>query len=168
MKLRRHCGLVVLGVWAVWVWTMGSAEDPRESPIASLSWLAGCWESVAGESRIEEQWMRPLGGTMLGMNRTVAGNATRAFEFMQIREERERLIFTARPSGQEEASFGSILVTESKVVFENAAHDFPQRIIYMRGEDGSLLARIEGEQAGQPRSVDFPMRRSKCADGVGD
>ena len=29
-------------------------------------------------------------------------------------------------------------------LFENTAHDFPQRIIYRRDADGSLLARIEG------------------------
>jgi hypothetical protein len=168
MKQHRNHGLVVLAIWSLWVWTAGSAAEPRESPIANMSWLAGCWELVAGERRIEEQWMRPRGGMMLGMNRTVTGDTTREFEYMQIREEGGRLVFTARPSGQEGASFGSILVTESKVLFENAAHDFPQRIIYMRGEDGSLIARIEGETAGKPRGVDFPMRRTKCADGGDD
>jgi hypothetical protein len=130
-----------------------------------MGWLAGCWERTTGDRRVEEQWMRPGGGTMLGMSRTVAGNTTREFEYMQIREHEGRLVFTARPSGQPEASFGSILLTPSKVVFENPAHDFPQRIIYMRADDGSLLARIEGTEAGKARGVDFPMRRSPCSEG---
>lgn len=75
---------------------------------------------------------------MLGMGRTVAAGATRAFEYMRIEEQGGRLTFTARPSWQESATFPSISVTPSKIVFENAAHDFPQRVIYARQNDGSL------------------------------
>jgi hypothetical protein len=144
----------------------GVATDKKDVSVATLSWLAGCWESARGERRVEEQWMMPGGGTMLGMSRTIVGERTTEFEFMQIREERERLVFTARPSGQEEASFRSIELTASKVVFENAAHDFPQRIIYRLEPDGSLVARIEGQQGGRPRGVDFPMQRRPCAGGA--
>jgi len=139
------------------------AADRPGASIGQLSWLAGCWESVSGHRHIEEQWMAPRGGTMFGMNRTVAGDRTDEFEFMQIREQDGRLVFTARPSGQRETSFGSIELAGSRVVFENAAHDFPQRIIYQLNDDGSLLARIEGELDGKLKGVDFPMRRAPCA-----
>lgn len=151
-------------------WTAAQAAvttDKKDPSVAMLSWLAGCWESARGERRVEEQWMTPGGGTMLGMSRTVVGGRTIEFEFMQIREERERLVFTARPSGQEEASFASIELTVSKVVFENPAHDFPQRILYRLEPDGSLVARIEGQQGGRPRGVDFRLQRRACAGGAG-
>ena len=45
--------------------------------------------------------------------------------------------------------------------FENAAHDFPQRIIY-RKTAGGLHARIEGLDKGKPRSEDFPYKRVSC------
>jgi len=45
---------------------------------------------------------------------------------------------------------------------ENWEHDFPQRIIYERDEDGSLAARIEGEVNGEFRMVPFPMKRKSC------
>lgn len=134
--------------------------------IGQLAWLAGCWESARGERQIEEQWMKPRGGTMLGMSRTVTGDRTSEFEHMQIREQDGRLVYTARPSGQQEASFRSISVAGSEVVFENPAHDFPQRIIYRRLADGSLQARIEGERAGRLQGVDFPMRPAACGEGL--
>ena len=111
--------------------------------------------------------MRPRGGTMLGMSRTVTGGITSEFEHMRIREEDGRLIFTAKPSGQAEGSFGAIEVTDSSVVFEDKAHDFPQRIIYRRQADGSLLARIEGERGGELRGIDFPMKRADCGEASG-
>jgi hypothetical protein len=133
------------------------------SPIGKLGWLAGCWERTSGDRQVEEQWMTPRGGTMLGMGRTVVGDKTSESEQMQIREDAGQLVFTAKPSGQEEASFRSLSLTATSVVFENQSHDFPQRVIYRRQADGSLLARIEGEENGKARGVDFPMQRATCA-----
>jgi hypothetical protein len=63
------------------IFLLGGAGQ-GEASIARLSWLAGCWESVRGERHVEEQWMQPRGGTMLGMSRTVVGG--RASEFEQM------------------------------------------------------------------------------------
>lgn len=128
---------------------------------ADLAWMAGCWAGGEGDRRVEEQWMAPAGGTLLGMSRTVAGGKTRAWEFMRIEEDAGSVVFIAKPSGQEGASFPSIAVEEGRVVFENPDHDFPQRVIYQR-TDGGLLGRIEGESDGKPLSVDFPMQRTDC------
>ena len=100
---------------------------------------------------------------MLGMSRTVAGGATKEYEFLRISTEKDGLVFTARPSGQEEAAFRSVRVTGSGVVFENPGHDFPQRIAYERRTDGSLLAWIEGAQGGKSKKVEYPMLRAACA-----
>jgi hypothetical protein len=48
-----------------------------------------------------------------------------------------------------------------EVVFENGAHDFPQRIRYRRGGD-MLFARIEGTRDGKVRGVDYPYARVAC------
>ncbi len=140
-----------------------AAAGPADALIARISWLGGCWESVDPARGIEEQWMRPRGGVMLGMSRTVRDGRTREFEQMRIEEQEGRLVFTSRPSGQAEASFGSVEVTATSVVFENPDHDFPQRIIYRMGKSGILQARIEGTQAGKVRGGDFPMRRTACS-----
>ena len=166
MHQRLAGGLIVLA--GALPCLAGTAAERQEPSIARLAWLAGCWEGARADRRIEEQWMGPSGGTMLGMSRTVTGSRTSEFEFMLIREQGGHLVFTARPSGQGEASFASVDLTESSVVFENAAHDFPQRIIYRLNGDGSVAARIEGEQGGRPRGVDFPMRRADCAAGAVD
>jgi hypothetical protein len=159
VRLRVAVGLFMGVLSAV---ASARGEEAKGSTIGKLAWLAGCWERTSGERRVDEQWMKPGGGTMFGMGRTVVGGRTSEFEQMQIREDAGQLVFTAKPSGQEEASFRSIDLTGSSVVFENKAHDFPQRVIYRRLEDGTLLARIEGEQNGKARGVDFPMQRVAC------
>jgi hypothetical protein len=42
-------------------------------------------------------------------------------------------------------------------VFENLAHDFPQRIIYSRAGD-QLTARIEGPMNGKPAAMEWRYR----------
>ena len=145
----------------------GNAPVEGGAPIGRLSWLSGCWESVRGERRIEEQWMAPRGGSMLGLGRTVVRDSTVEFEYVRIHERDGRLVYTAKPSGQAEASFSSVTLSDSLVVFEDPAHDFPQRIIYRRQGADSLVARIEGERNGKLRGVDFPMRRAACGGTAG-
>ena len=138
-----------------------SAQE-EENQIARLDWLGGCWEQTSPHGTRQEQWMAPLGKTMVGMSRTVVGGRTIEHEYMRIEERDGALVYIALPSGQREASFKQIELTDSSVVFEDPAHDFPQRIRYRRRGDGSILAQIEGEQDGTTRVVDFPLRPAPC------
>jgi Domain of unknown function (DUF6265) len=135
---------------------------PTAPDISSLAWLAGCWTGATGGRTVEEHWMKPAGGTMFGMSRTVAGEKTVEFEFLEVRQQGSSLAYIARPSGQPQASFQWVSGTRTSARFENPAHDFPQAITYTLNPDGSLLARIEGTSKGKPRAVDFPMRRGGC------
>jgi hypothetical protein len=38
--------------------------------VEEVGWIAGCWQHSAGARLIEEQWMRPRAGLMLGVSRT--------------------------------------------------------------------------------------------------
>ena len=140
----------------------GVAAAGQISPIDRLAWLAGCWQQEQAGRVIQEQWMAPLGGAMLGMSRTVGGGKTIDHEFMRIEDQAGLLVYIAMPSGQKEASFKQTELTDTGIVFANPAHDFPQRILYRLAEPGSLMARIEGTENGKPGGVDFPMKRVAC------
>lgn len=147
--------------------TVAMAESPSPKDAAptaeALGWLAGCWAREGQEPGTGETWTEPAGGTMLGTSRTVRAGKTAFHEFMMIRPvEEEGLEFVAWPSGQTETAFRMVHLGERRVVFENPEHDFPQRVIYHLREDVRLEARIEGEQDGEERGVDFPMRRVTC------
>ena len=126
-----------------------------------LTWMAGCWRQDAPPRQVDEAWMAPGGGLLLGMSRTVAAGRAVAHEFMQIRERDGVLSFVAQPSGQAEAAFPLLRSGARELVFENRAHDFPQRVIYRRQGD-ILVGRIEGVQNGKELAVDYPMRRVSC------
>lgn len=139
-----------------------SHAQQAPSPAGRLGWLAGCWEARSGGRVVEEQWMRPRGGSLLGMSRTVAADSTIAHELMRIVERSGGLVFQAHPSGQAPAEFPAVQIGEGRVVFADPAHDFPQRIIYRRTGADSLVARVEGERNGAVRGSDFRYARVAC------
>lgn len=151
--------------------TLGQVPSPPAAPkgdlpappakIEQLAWLAGQWRLLKAGRITDEHWMAPAGGVMLGMARTVAKGKLLEYEFTQIREgPGGDLFYVARPSGQKEAAFKMSSLTANEVVFENPEHDFPQRIIYTRQADGSILAAIEGPGPdGKTRRVEYPFKK---------
>jgi hypothetical protein len=130
--------------------------------VARLGWLAGCWELRTPTRVTQERWTAPAGGLMLGTSRTVVRGVAREFEFLRL-EVREGVVqYVAQPGGRPPTAFAAREVTDSTATFENPAHDFPQRVIYRRTGPDSALGRIEGLRDGQPRAVDFPLRRERC------
>lgn len=128
---------------------------------ADLAFFTGCWRFESKGRVVEEQWMAPAGGSLLGMSRTVVNGETTEFEFVQIRDLPEGLTYIAQPSGQREARFVATRSTPGDVVFENPAHDFPQRIRY-RLAGNILSARVEATTNGKTRGADFPYTRVSC------
>ena len=84
------------------------------------------------------------------------------FEFLQIRQEGDSILYVARPSGQEGAAFLLTGRDVTTLTFENPSHDFPRRIVYTRVGGDSIGARIEGIVDGKPRAEYFPMKRVGC------
>lgn len=140
------------------------AAHAQQTPAAAdrLGWLAGCWVARSPTRVVEEQWMRPRGGTLLGMSRTVAADSTVGHELMRIVQRGGGLVFVAHPSGQAPAEFPAVEAGPERAVFADPAHDFPQRIIYRRVGADSLVARVEGERGGTTRGIDFRYARVDC------
>lgn len=130
-----------------------------------LGWMAGCWEMNArnGAMVISEQWMKPAGGTLIGMSRTVSGGKTVAWEFIRIVTDADGISYVAKPNtNKEETVFKIAKSSAGELVFENLAHDFPQRISYRNSGADALSARIEGTKNGKLSGMDIPMKRVKC------
>ena len=132
------------------------------SGIQRVAWLRGCWEMSSPERTVEEQWMAPRGGSMVGVGRTVRGSELVEYEMVVIREQGEKLAYEAHPSGQPSATFLSEAVSETSVVFVNQGHDFPKRIGYERAAEDRLLAWIDGGADSERPRIEFAYRRVAC------
>jgi Domain of unknown function (DUF6265) len=159
MKTRQHVIMVAIAALAVAL--PARADEPQ---LAQLSWLAGCWQAADGEPGTLEQWTPPAGDSMLGVSRTVAGGRTVMYEFMRIApDDAGRVTFFAQPRGVTPTGFPAVSITATEVVFENAAHDFPQRVVYRFVAPATLRAHIEGVADGKVQRIEYHFVRAACA-----
>jgi len=153
---------LLMGVIVLAASAHAQAQAPAARPtLQDFAWLAGHWRIEQADRLIDEQWMAPAGGLMMGMARTVQGGKVREHEFTLLRQETNGDIFyVANPSKQTETSFRLTSLRNGEAVFENPEHDFPKKVIYAQQPDGSLLAAIEGPgRDGKPRRVEYPFKR---------
>ncbi len=116
------------------------------SPVAAPpDWIAGNWLRCEDGARISETWTGAGTGLLVGHGLTQGPRGT-SFEFLRIAPKDEAAgsgyAYFASPGGAAPIAFDLVSSGPESVVFENAAHDFPQRIVYERKGD-ALSARIE-------------------------
>lgn len=120
----------------------------HEPAVDDLKWMAGHWTATIGESEVEEIWLEPKGGVMLGMARTVRKNGKVGFEFLRIAKHEGVIAYLAQPGGRPVTAFKLVESKPGRVVFTNPEHDFPKRIVYeLRGE--KLCARTDDGKDGE-------------------
>lgn len=123
------------------------------SPAATvddLGWLAGQWTSEADGRWTEESWTAPRGGVMLGHSRSGRGDTLREYEFIRIAAGDDGAIaYIAMPQGGAPVVFALVRHDGNSATFENAAHDYPQRIAYARDGDTltATISAIDGSKA---------------------
>lgn len=139
---------------------VAAGQLPPANDVTRLAWFAGCWQIARGDEVIDEQWMTPRAGVMLGMSRTVRAGRTTATEFVALRVVDGRVVYEANPSGQAPAAFPATTLSSDRAVFENPSHDYPKRIVYERKGDAALTASIDDGAGG--RKVEYPFRRIAC------
>ena len=129
-------------VAALLIATPVAAQEPTQS-LKDVEWLVGEWRDANRDRVVTETWLAADGGVMPGVNRTIGDEGTATVEFMKLVEQDGALAFVAILSGQAPTIFPIKSLRPGEAVFENLAHDFPQRVIYRRC-DVDLCAAIEG------------------------
>ena len=128
--------------------------------LSQLEWLRGTWSQTKGDAVVQESWLGPRGGMMAGVNLSSSAQGS-SFEFLRVVEKDGVISYLASPDGSTPTEFKLKELLGQRVVFENLANDFPQRIIYWKAADGSLKARIEGDINGKARSMEWQFASSK-------
>lgn len=138
-----------------------ATEAPAGASIEQAAWLAGCWR-MDGRHQMEEQWMAPAGGVMLGMNRSLRDGEFRGYELLILKPDGGRLVYEAHPSGQAAAEFASSHVSDTLLVFENPAHDFPQKLVYRRTVPDSVYVEVFGAVTDESPAFTVSLARIEC------
>jgi Domain of unknown function (DUF6265) len=125
------------------------------------AWIAGCWSGTRDGERFHERWTLADASTLLGVSHTVKDGKMTAFEFLRVVVKDGRAVYVAQPGGVPPTEFVAASMTAERIVFENPAHDFPNRVIYERSGADRLTAAIDGGASSNHR-VEFAMTREDC------
>ena len=132
-----------------------SAENAPPK-LDQLKWLAGPWTATSARGAlIEEHWIAPAGGLMLGLGRVSNGSKLFSFEFLRIVERPDGVVYIAQPQGRPPTEFKLTSSTATEMAFENPQHDHPKKIVYRLKDDGQLQIELSGAE----RAQSFTLRR---------
>ncbi len=80
----------VILLWAASV----KAAEPTAATVNDLSWMTGYWSGPLGDLLMEENWNKPIGGTISGLVRMAGPKDTQMIELVIIREHEGSLRLT--------------------------------------------------------------------------
>jgi len=160
--MRFSASLTVAFVATAMVGPAAIAARAPAPSLSSIAFMTGCWTGPSPSgATIEEQYSEPSDNLVIGMTRYVRGGRVVDFEFTTIERTDTSFVMIPRPKGVRSDAFPLKEVAGGRAVWENLKHDFPQRVIYRTGTDGTLIARIEGNTPKGERHVEWTMHR--CA-----
>lgn len=133
-----------------------------QSKVKQLEWLIGTWENQTQKGSIYERWTKVNAQKLMAESFKIENGDTLVLETVSLIQEADSLFFIPTVENQNEGKvirFSLKEMTDSKMVFTNPEHDFPQVISYTQINQDSLVAEISGKQdSGQNKRL-FPMKR---------
>lgn len=159
MKKNTTILIAAFSLLALFAWSKRQKDD-----LSQLQWLIGTWENKTVRGSMYEQWTRTNENEFSGKSFMKKGSDTVVFENIRLVKENHLLFYIPAVKAQNGGlpiRFGLKVRSETQLVFENPAHDFPQIISYTKVNADSLVAEIAGTKNGQPRKQVFPMKRVK-------
>ena len=128
--------------------------------VNSLSWFSGFWRMETGDRLIDEFWTPVVNNRMEGNSVTkINGKITDQETIVIEQDSTGNIYYRAKPAKQKGTSFKLVVLDSLNVVFENMKHDFPQKIIYRKVSEDSLIASIEGIVKKKNRTIFFNYRK---------
>ena len=148
--------------WPTALLLLVAGAAARAAP-PDLSWLSGDWRRCKDGEIVEERWLGPRGGLMIGANLTSSKSGPTSWELLRLVASDDGWTYWASPMGRPPTPFRLAENGPRRAVFANPGHGFPARIAYWR-EGDELLARIEGTLRDKPASEEWRFARGTAAD----
>lgn len=134
----------------------------KKDDLGQFSWMSGKWKGRSGGFLFYEQWSAAEGNCMSGYGCEISAEDTVFSEKIVLEQRGESFYYT--PDVKENGApvdFKFTGADHDSLIFENPAHDFPQRIIYFHTAADSMYACIDGKNKGRYTRIEFLFAREK-------
>lgn len=145
-----------------------NTEDLKSTPktyafMDKASWLIGKWGNTSKEGNLTETWTKENDSLYRGETYFVVGGKDTVFsEKVDLIQDNDKLSYIVSVPGQNNEKpvrFDMTSMNDSLIVFENPAHDYPNKIVYNKIGKDSVVAEIFGVQKGKPATEKFAMKK---------
>ncbi|NVJ48899.1 MAG: hypothetical protein HWE13_04615 [Gammaproteobacteria bacterium] len=114
------------------------AAEPCQT-LADAKWLLGHWVSKQGEQQAEETWQQISADTFEGSGQVFKEQQLTSFESLRLVAMSDSVFYLAKVTHNPlPIAFKLTECAASRLVFENAQHDFPKRIEYHLESESTL------------------------------
>jgi hypothetical protein len=129
------------------------ADPAVKATVADLAWMTGSWAGPIGEQTLEENWIRPLGGSIAAVVRFTEDGATNMTELIVIEESRGTLVFRVQqwfpgyvPRNPEPQEMTLVELAENRVGFASAGPGDFNSLTYSRPSADAFNIDVETKQ----------------------
>ena len=132
--------------------------------LENANWFIGRWENATPEMTFTEIWKKANDSTYTAESFVLVSKDTVFYESVDLLQKNDSLFYTVSVRNQNNEKPVSFYLTKSnnnQLIFENPKHDFPNKIMYNKINNDSIVATIEGIKNGKTQSETFPMKRTK-------
>ena len=139
----------------------GEISKNKYATLNKAAWLIGTWNNQLATDTVTETWQRQSDSSFVGAS-SFKGKGASSEERIVLTQTGGHLLYVPTVSNQnagQPVTFNATSVSEKELVFENPAHDFPQKISYRQITDDSLVAEVSGMINGKMESQSFPMKK---------
>lgn len=132
--------------------------------LKKANWFIGSWENISKEATFKEIWKTKNDSSFVGESFVIVEKDTVFYEKIDLFQSNDSLFYKVSVKDQNKEKPVSFYLTksnENEVTFENAKHDFPNKIVYTKITNDSLVAVIYGKKDGKEMIENFPMKKTK-------
>lgn len=142
-----------------------SCKNSKEvSKIVGQDWLLGKWGNKSDEGNLLETWKKVNDSLFIGESYFIKDKDTLHSEKIELQQKGEELFYIATVKGQNNdkpITFYHNIEIEKQLVFENAKHDYPQKIVYKPIAKDRIFIEVSGTEKNKPSSIRYSLKKTE-------
>jgi hypothetical protein len=127
---------------------LGCNSNSSSIQLHDMEWLMGTWQSASGNQTLVETWTKSSSNTISGSVEERSSDTAPYHENLSIRQLPDGITLISNKGGQN-VTFHLASDDKDSLVFENPAHDFPNKLTYIHKESKMMLVLVEGKLEGK-------------------
>lgn len=130
-------------------------DSIEKDQIKKADWLIGNWQTKTNSGILSENWKKVNDSSFTAQSLFIKEKDSIHKEKILLEQNGEILNYTTTIKGQNNDKpirFESTIINENELIFENKKNDYPQKILYKKTANNSIITEISGLIFGKPFS----------------